>query len=163
MRPSCVNLVDGNCPRTFSLFGDYILRRTRSPVAPLFLSPLLRFLFVPLSLSKNLLSSRTLRLMSTPLGTFNSKDRVQISTAIRLARQLPLSSSFFVHRTVSPSLCALIFSVVLRRRNNLVSASKAIDHCTSELRLNFLDVDGSLGSSERNEDAASRSCARSSL
>lgn len=27
--------------------------------------------------------------MSAPLGTFNSEERVQISTAIRLARQLP--------------------------------------------------------------------------
>lgn len=96
----CVNLVDGNCPRTLSLFGDYILRRTRSPVAPSLSSSsslALRLSFyTALSLSKNLLSSRTSRLMSAPLGTFNSKDRVQISTAIRLARQLPLSSPFSV-------------------------------------------------------------------
>jgi len=38
LRPGRVNLVDGNCSRTFSLFGDYILRRTRSPVAQSLLS-----------------------------------------------------------------------------------------------------------------------------
>lgn len=34
--------------------------------------------------------------MSIPLGTFNSEERVQISTAIRLARQLPPGSSLFL-------------------------------------------------------------------
>lgn len=100
MRPGRVNLVDGNCSRTFSLFGDYILRRTRSPVAEpllslslffLFLSPSRSLVSIPYAYpsSEGPLSSRTPRLMSAPLGTFNSEERVQISTAIRLARQLP--------------------------------------------------------------------------
>lgn len=115
MRPGRVNLVDGNCSRTFSLFGDYILRRTRSPVAER-ASSLSLHLLLSLSLapctypsSEGPLSSRTPRLMSAPLGTFNSEERVQISTTIRLARQLPPGSPHFL----SPGLSLAYLSVSL--------------------------------------------------
>jgi hypothetical protein len=51
--------------------------------------------------SKGPLSSRTPRLMSIPLGTFNSEERVQISTAIRLARQLPPGNPPFLSLVLS--------------------------------------------------------------
>lgn len=117
MRPGRVNLVDGNCSRTFSLFGDYILRRTRSPVAErasslsLSLHLLLSLSLAPCAYpsSEGPLSSRTPRLMSAPLGTFNSEERVQISTTIRLARQLPPGSPHFL----SPGLSLAHLSVSL--------------------------------------------------
>lgn len=65
--------------------------------------------------------------MSAPLGTFNSEERVQISTAIRLARQLPPGSTLFPSSLLSfefppPSVSLPVFRVFTRTgaRNALV-------------------------------------------
>lgn len=55
--------------------------------------------------------------MSAPLGTFNSEERVQISTAIRLARQLPPGRespalSFSLSLFVSCTLILVSFAAV---------------------------------------------------
>lgn len=59
--------------------------------------------------------------MSAPLGTFNSEERVQISTAIRLARQLLLSNSLFLVHPVlsfySPFALSLSFPLFASLRN----------------------------------------------
>lgn len=58
--------------------------------------------------------------MSAPLGTFNSEERVQISTAIRLARQLPPGRER-APLSLSLSLC-LLYSHFSLLRHHLSSS-----------------------------------------
>lgn len=77
--------------------------------------------------------------MSAPLGTFNSEERVQISTAIRLARQLPpgrespaLSFSLYHSLFVSCTLILVSFAVSL-----FLSASPTYRAFTQRVRVAF--------------------------